>query len=73
MDKEGARYPKLEQRRKQVARLHRKRRGIVAIVRMTGLSYPAVRLTIDLDEQGRWQRCTEANFPGGEILVQVGC
>ncbi len=55
MDKEDARYQKLEQlheRRKQVVRLHRKGHGVMAIVGMTGLSYPAVRLAIDLYEEG---------------------
>ena len=55
MDREDARYQKLEQlheRRKQVVRLHRKGHGVMAIVGMTGLSYPAVRLAIDLHEEG---------------------
>jgi transposase len=55
MDKEDARYQKLEQlheRRKQVVRLHRKGHGVMAIVGLTGLSYPAVRLAIDLYEEG---------------------
>jgi transposase len=55
MDKEDARYQKLEQlheRRKQVVRLHRKGHRVMAIVGMTGLSYPAVRLGIDLYEAG---------------------
>ena len=55
MDKEDARYQKLEQlheRRKQVVRLHRQGHGVMAIVGMTGLSYPAVRLAIDLYEEG---------------------
>jgi transposase len=55
MDKEDARYQKLEQfheRRKQVARLHRKGYGVMAIVELTGLSYPAVRRAIDLYESG---------------------
>ena len=55
MDKEDARFQKLEQlheRRKQVVRLHRKGHGVMAIVGMTGLSYPAVRLASDLYEEG---------------------
>lgn len=55
MDKEHARYQNLKQlheRRKQVARLHPKGHGVMAIVHMTGLSYPAVRLDIDLYEEG---------------------
>ena len=55
MDKEDARYQKLEQlheRRKQVVRLHRKGYGVMAIVELTGLSYPAVRRAINLYEAG---------------------
>jgi transposase len=55
MDKEDARYQKLEQlheRRKQVVRLHRKGLGVMAIAAMTGLSYPAARWAIDLYEEG---------------------
>ncbi|MCS6764170.1 MAG: IS630 family transposase [Candidatus Protistobacter heckmanni] len=55
MEKEDARYQKLEQlheRRKQVVRLHRKGYGVMAIAELTGLSYPAARLAIDLYEEG---------------------
>lgn len=55
MDKEDARYQKLEQlheRRKQVARLHRRGHGVMEIVELTGLSYPAVRAAIDAFEAG---------------------
>ncbi|MCS6764150.1 MAG: helix-turn-helix domain containing protein, partial [Candidatus Protistobacter heckmanni] len=55
MEKEDARYQKLEQlheRRKQVVRLHLKGYGVMAIVELTGLSYPAARLAIDLYEEG---------------------
>lgn len=57
MDKEDARYQTLEQlyeRRKQVVRLHKRSIGIMQIVAMSGLSYPAVRRVIDLYEQGGW-------------------
>jgi transposase len=57
MDKENARNQTLEQlheRRKQVVRLHKKDIKIMQIVSMTGLSYPAVRATIDLFEDGGW-------------------
>ena len=57
MDKENARKQTLEQlheRRKQVVRLHKKAIKIMQIVTMTGLSYPAVRATIDLFEEGGW-------------------
>lgn len=50
MDKEDARYQtlgQLHERRKQVARLHRAGHGIMRIVELTGLSYPAVRACID--------------------------
>jgi transposase len=58
MEKENARKQTLEQlheRRKQVVRLHKKAIGIMQIVDMTGLSYPAVRSCIDLFEAGGWQ------------------
>lgn len=45
----------LHERRKQVVRLHKKAMGIMQIVDMTGLSYPAVRTCIDLFEAGGWQ------------------
>jgi transposase len=57
MEKENARKQTLEQlheRRKQVARLHKKDIKIMQIVEMTGLSYPPVRATIDLFETGGW-------------------
>ncbi|HNV60712.1 MAG TPA: IS630 family transposase [Rhodoferax sp.] len=57
MDKEDARYQTLEQlheRRKQVVRLHKRSTKIMKIIDMTGLSYPTVRRTIDLYEQGGW-------------------
>ncbi len=57
MDKEDARYQTLEQlheRRKQVVRLHKRGTKVMKIIDMTGLSYPTVRRTIDLYEQGGW-------------------
>ena len=57
MDKENARRQTLEQlheRRKQVVRLHKKGIGVMQIVGMTGLSYPAVRVCVDLFEAGGW-------------------
>jgi transposase len=57
MDKEDARYQKLEQlheRRKQVVRLHRRGSGVMEIVTLTGLSYPTVRKAIDLFAVGGW-------------------
>jgi transposase len=55
--KKNARKQTLEQlheRRKQVVRLHKKAIKIMQIVSMTGLSYPAVRATIDLFEADGW-------------------
>ena len=55
MDKEDARYQKLDQlheRRKQVARLRSQGHGVMAIADMTGLSYPTVRRAINLYEAG---------------------
>ena len=57
MDKEDARYQKLEQlheRRKQVVRLHLRGTGVMQIAALTGLSYPTVRKAIDLYVQGGW-------------------
>ena len=42
----------LHERRKQVVRLHRKGYGVMRIVELCGLSYPAVRATIDRYEKG---------------------
>lgn len=57
MEKEDARYQKLEQlheRRKQVVRLHLRGTGVMEIVALTGLSYPTVRKAIDLFIEGGW-------------------
>ena len=57
MDKEDARFQKLEQlheRRKQVVRLHLRGTGVMQIVTLTGLSYPTVRKAVDLFEAGGW-------------------
>jgi transposase len=42
----------LHERRKQVIRLHKKKYGVMQIVDLTGLSWPAVRAAIDLYEEG---------------------
>ena len=50
MEKENARRQTLEQlheRRKQVVRLYKRGIKIMQIVVLTGLSYPAVRATLD--------------------------
>ena len=55
--KESARKQTLEQlheRRKQVVRLHKKGIKIMKIVKLTGLTYPTVRGTIDRFEEGGW-------------------
>lgn len=57
MDKEDARnqtLAQLHERRKQVVRLHKRGMGVMQVVAMTGLSYPAVRNCIDLYEAGGW-------------------
>lgn len=57
MEKENARKQTLEQlheQRKQVVRLHKKVLGVMQIISLTGLSYPAVRACIDLFEAGGW-------------------
>ena len=42
----------LHERRKEVVRLHREGHAVMKIVRMTGMSWPAVRSAIDLYESG---------------------
>ena len=42
----------LHERRKQVIRLHKKSYGVMQIVALTNLSWPAVRAAIDLYEAG---------------------
>jgi len=57
MDKEDARFQKLEQlheRRKQVVRLHLRGTGVMQIAALTGLSYPTVRKAVDLFVAGGW-------------------
>lgn len=64
MDKEDARYQTLEQlheRRKQVVRLHNKGIKIMVIVGLTGLTYPTVRRTLDLYQQGGWRAIRPVN------------
>ena len=55
MEREDARFQKLEQlneRRKQVERLHLPGTGVMQIVPLKGLSYPTVRKAVDLFEAG---------------------
>jgi len=55
MSDQGARkqnLTELHERRKQVIRLHKKKYGVMQIVDLTGLSWPAVRAAIDLYEEG---------------------
>src|SRR5690349_10691178 len=42
----------LHERRRQVIRLHKKQYGVMQIVDLTNLSWPAVRVAIDLYEAG---------------------
>ena len=42
----------LHERRKQVISLHKRKFGVMQIVELTGLSWPAVRTAIDLYEAG---------------------
>src|SRR6516165_3639535 len=42
----------LHERRRQVIRLHKKAYGVMQIVDLTGLSWPAVRVALDLYEAG---------------------
>jgi hypothetical protein len=59
MEKENARKQtlgQLHERRKQVVRWHKKAIKIMQIVSMTGLSYPAVRATIELPPKFRLPR-----------------
>jgi transposase len=78
MEKENARKQTLEQlheRRKQVVRLHKKAIGIMQIVEMTGLSYPAVRACIDLFDAGGWSAIRPAlrgrSLGTGRTLTQA--
>jgi hypothetical protein len=65
----------LHERRKQVVRLHKKAIRIMQIVVMTGLSYPAVRATIDLFDAGGWSAirpaCRGRSKGVGRALSQV--
>jgi hypothetical protein len=60
MDKEDARYQKLErlhERRKQVVRLHLRGTAVMQIVSLTGLSNRTLRNGIDLYKAGdAWPR-----------------
>lgn len=78
MEKENARKQTLEQlheRRKQVVRLHKKSMKVMQIVTMTGLSYPAVRATIDLFDVGGWAAirpaCRGRSRGDGRVLSPV--
>jgi len=54
MEKDGAIFltmKRLHERRKQVVRFHRKGYGVMQIVELSGLSYPAVRGAIDRFEE----------------------
>ena len=65
----------LYERRKQVVSLHLQAVGVMQIVSLTGLSYPAVRACIDLFEAGGWPAIRPAErgrSPGmGRTLSQL--
>jgi transposase len=74
--KEKYKTPTLEQlheKRKQVIALHLQAIGVMQIVAMTGLSYPAVRACIQLFEAGGWpalQPALRGRSPGqGRVLT----
>lgn len=52
MSDHNARNQSLHERRRQVIRLHKKQYGVMRIVELTNLSWPAVRVAIDLYEAG---------------------
>lgn len=55
MDEEDQQYPnlvRLHERRRHAARLYRKGCGVMEIAALSGLSYPAARVAIDLYEAG---------------------
>lgn len=57
MERENARKQSLEQlheRRKQVVRLHKQGIKVMEIVKLSGLSWPAVRAALDLYAEGGW-------------------
>jgi len=66
MEREDARTQSLEElheRRKQVIRLHKQGFGVMKIVNLSGLSWPAVRTALDLYKQGGW-RALKLDPPG---------
>jgi len=57
MEKEDARKQtllELHTRRKQVVRLHRQGLGVMGIVKLSGLSWPAVNAALKLFNEGGW-------------------
>jgi len=66
MEREDARTQSLEElheRRKQVIRLHKRGFGVMQIVNLSGLSWPAVHTALDLYKQGGW-RALKPRPPG---------
>jgi len=66
MEREDARTQSLEElheRRKQVVRLHKQGFGVMQIVNLSGLSWPAVHTALDLYKQGGW-RALKPRSPG---------
>lgn len=84
MDKEDARYQKLEplhERRKQVVRLHLRGACVMRIVALTGLSYPTARRAVDLFEAGGWpaikpasrgRSAGEGRLPNADLKQAIG-
>jgi len=66
MEREDARTQSIEElheRRKQVVRLHKQGIGVMQIVHLSGLSWPAVHTALDLYRQGGW-RALKPRSPG---------
>jgi len=76
MEREDARTQTLKalyERRKQVVRLKKQGIGVMEIVKLSGLSWPAVRVALDLFAKGGW-KALEPQAPGrkpgtGRILA----
>jgi len=69
MEREDARTQSLEElheRRKQVIRLHKQGFGVMQIVNLSGLSWPAVHTALDLYKQGGW-RALKPRSPGRKL------
>lgn len=66
MEREDARTQSLQElheRRKQVIRLHKQGLGVMKIVKLSGLSWPAVRTALNLYSEGGW-KALKPDTPG---------